>query len=100
VRERRRQRGLPLPIADEVLPFRPHACNEESSTTAGERPTDANEERHTLELRTEVTMARVADAWTQMVAAEQVGSSRQVLNGLEAAYLSELKACYAAQVAN
>ena len=70
VRERRRQRGLPLPIADRVLPFR---------LSAGHAPAAAGE-------------GRVAEAWGAVQAAEQAGRSRRVLRELEEAYLAEVAA--------
>lgn len=70
VRERRRRCGLPLPIADRVLPFR---------LSAGYAPAAAGE-------------GRVAEAWGALQAAEQAGRSRRVLRELEEAYLAEVAA--------
>ena len=69
VRERRRQRGLPLPVGEKVPPFRPPAGSA-SSLEAGE--------------------ARVAEAWMALQSAEQARRSRRVLRELEEAYLAEL----------
>lgn len=71
VRERRRQRGLPLPVAQKVLPFRPVASLPSSPLDAGE--------------------ARVARAREALQAAETAGRSRQVLRELEEAYHGEVK---------
>ena len=70
VRERRRQRGLPLPVADKVLPFRPTAGSA-SSVEVGE--------------------SRIVEAWGELLAAEQAGRSRHVLHELEDAYLAEME---------
>jgi hypothetical protein len=90
VRERRRQFGLPLPVADKVFPFRPRpsidATPEYQPLTSDEHPTLADPSRQ----RVTLAEGRVADAWAQLQEAEQVGRSRRVLDGLEAAYLAEL----------
>ena len=73
VRERRRQFGLPLPIADKVLPFR-----------AGSAPESS--ERLPSELAYTSAEARVAEAWERLDEAERSGRSSRTLRALEAAY--------------
>jgi hypothetical protein len=90
VRERRRQFGLPLPIGDKVLPFR---LRPSIDATPGYQPLTSDEHLPLADpSRQRVTLAegRVAHAWAQLQEAEQVGRSRRVLDGLEAAYLAEL----------
>src|SRR5262249_40155924 len=41
VRERRRQRGLPLPVAEKVLPFRPASTNAETGGMSDQRSRSA-----------------------------------------------------------
>jgi hypothetical protein len=92
VRERRRQRGLPLPIAEKVLPFRAAGCDEPPLPSA-ELTTDAGDQvslGNLLHLRVARAEGRVADAWARLAAAEQAGIAPRVLDGLEAAYLAEL----------
>ncbi len=96
MRERRRQRGLPLPIADKVLPFcaavydEPH--DEDPAADASDCDT-VNAPRQGPEARAE---SRVSEAWARLAAAEQAGSTRPVLEGLEEAYHAEVAAYRAA----
>jgi hypothetical protein len=69
VRERRRQFGLPLPVAEKVLPFLPTAGSA-SLTDTGE--------------------ARVAEALAALQAAELRCEPHRSIDRLEAAYLAEL----------
>ncbi len=75
VRERRRQRGLPLPIAEKVLPFR-------SSTSPEASPCEP------VHTGAEV---RVAEAWERLDAAERSGRSPRTLRALEVACLEALE---------
>ncbi len=70
VRERRRQRGLPLPIAEKVLPFRVTGHEKEVATHSA----DIGPSAHAGQAQT-----RVAEAWAQLAAAEQAGRSRRIL---------------------
>jgi hypothetical protein len=76
VREWRRQRGLPLPVAGKVLPFRPippyaaHPAIEQAPLLDAVAPKDLGT------LRTALAEARVEDAWARLAAAEQAGSTR------------------------
>jgi hypothetical protein len=106
VRERRRQRGLPLPLADKVLPFRAYppadtsadasASHEQVLPAVGPTPAAATAADTNApavdprQRRAEVAEGRVAEAWARLAAAEQAGSMRRVLGRLEAAYLAEL----------
>ena len=98
MRERRRQRGLPLPIAEKVLPFRSAARSEhvlpgDDTRAPGDGPEVPSDP---LQARLARVEARIAEAWVRLEAAEHAGSSRRVLDGLEEAYLAELAALQAA----
>jgi hypothetical protein len=103
VRERRRQRGLPLPIADKVLPFRAHThdvngSDDEPIAPDGEPMAphwQAGDDIGPTYPRAEHAEARVAEAWTQLEHAEAAGRSRKVLGALEAAYLAEMAVLHA-----
>ncbi len=69
VRERRRQRGLPLLVAEKILPFRP--------TAGSVSPMEAGE-------------ARVAEAFGALQAAELRCEAHRALDRLEGAYLAEM----------
>lgn len=83
VRERRRQRGLPLPIADKVLPFRPVT----SDGRVAELPME-----DALEYGAE---ERMAEAWQRLAEAEHSQTPARTLN---TAYLQEARAYAAVQV--
>jgi hypothetical protein len=70
VRERRRQFGLPLPVAEKVLPFLPGADSAVPPADAGE--------------------ACMAKTWAALQAAERAGRSPRALRDLEEAYLAEV----------
>ena len=91
VRERRRRRGLPLPIADKVLSFRPgvtpEATHEDPLLVSDDSLSEVSDP-----LRFRMTLAewRVAEAFAALQDAELRGASRRALDRLEAAYLAEL----------
>jgi hypothetical protein len=77
VRERRRQRGLPLPLADKVLPVR---------TGANTAPIE-----EALSVQSPYDEAgRLAEAWLRLDEAERRGANARTLRALEAAYLREV----------
>ncbi len=104
VREKRRQCGLPLPLADNVLPFRAAVREEQAQLGKDPAPDAALGDTPSDPIRARVARAeaRVAEAWAQLAEAEHAESSRRVLDGLEEAYLAELTAHRAtiAQVPN
>ena len=83
VRERRRQRGLPLPIAEKVLPFRPSQAGERAnapvSGESGGEPSGVDG-----------ALARAAEAWEFLAVAEAASRPRKELDRLEEAYHVEL----------
>ena len=91
VREKRRQRGLPLPIAEQVLPFRLSATD---GATADDIPligdADLSTATDPLQLRVVRAEGRVAGAFAALQDAELRGASRRALDRFEAAYLAEL----------
>jgi hypothetical protein len=94
VRQRRRQRGLPLPIADKVLPFRAASCGDASHGDERSPPTDEATADREQPLdpalwRAALAEACVVEAWARLAAAEQAGSARRVLDALEAPYLAK-----------
>ncbi len=96
VRERRRQRGLPLPIADKVLPFRPDVTSEpasgEESMTGYDGPPIVTAP---LLRRAVLSEEQVAEAFTALQEAELRGASRRVLDRLEAALFAEVSVHHA-----
>jgi hypothetical protein len=107
VRERRRQRGLPLPIAEKVLPFRAdppahtaaNACADDEQrlvsiggplSAPAPAPATSEPAWDPRQLHAALAEGRVAESWAHLEAAERVGSTRRVLDDLEAAYLTEL----------
>jgi hypothetical protein len=100
VRERRRQRGLSLPVADKVLPFRASATPE---TTTGAPPPIIDDGlavgTEPLQLHATLAEGRVAGAFAALQEAELCGASRRELECLEEAYFAEA-ATYEAAVAN
>jgi hypothetical protein len=78
VRERRRQRRLPLPLADKVLPMRP--------MTAGKLLAEPSTEGREAE-------ERMADAWLRLAVAEQQQASARELAMLADTYLYAVKIC-------
>jgi hypothetical protein len=93
VRERRRQRELPLPVAEKVLPFRLGAAADASADDARpfneDVPTSATDP---LRFRVMLAEGRVAEAFATLQTAELRGSSRQSLDRLQEAYLAEVAA--------
>jgi hypothetical protein len=88
VRERRRH-GLPVPLADKVLPFRPVA-------SAGLIPEPPAEEKiREGGAAQRVVGVRMVDAWRRFAEAEQRQTSPRALQALETAYLQEAQS-YAA----
>src|SRR5260370_21950658 len=89
VRERRRQRGLPLPVADKVLPFRPsptpNATSDDLPTTGDD---DLSAASDPLQLRAALADGRVAEAFAAFQDVELRGAPRRVLAHLPAAALS------------
>jgi hypothetical protein len=93
VRERRRQRGVPLPIADKVLPFVPRTSpnahslmRDDASADEGMgngAPTDA------LRRRRARAEGRVAEAFAALTTGEQRRATRQVRDRLKAACFVE-----------
>jgi hypothetical protein len=68
VRERRRERGLPLPVAEKALPFVPAAC----------------------QILVETGEARLAEAWMELQDVEHARRPPRLLRELEAVYLAEV----------
>ena len=97
VRERGRQRGLPFPIAEKVLPFRPPVRNEATPTAEPTANPDPDEPQGRVDLGNVPAEARVAAAWHRLAAAELAGSSRRELEALEAAYHAEVATYRAAR---
>lgn len=98
MRERRRQFGLPLPIADKVLPFRPCVVPDtayEHSPLPGDDTLTATDP---LQLRVAMAEEQVAASFAALQDAELRGASRQALDRLEEAYRTEV-ATYEADVA-
>jgi hypothetical protein len=92
VRERRRQRGLPLSLADKVLPFRVPSIDEHLATRRGDvSDAEGGDSFWTLS-RAEAAETRMAEAWTCLSAAELAGRSQRTLDTLEAAHRMELGA--------
>ena len=96
MRERRRQFGLPLPIADKVLPFRPGSSTETPCDDVL-LTSDCTYDGGSLpELcATQTALAddgRVAEAFAALERAEQRGAPRRALDRLEDAYLVEMAA--------
>ena len=90
VRQRRRQFGLPLPIADKVLPYRP--CST-CSAPKNEPPRclDANTSPlDPLRLRLDLAKGRIAEAYAALQSAEFRGATSRDLDLLEEAYLAEI----------
>jgi hypothetical protein len=91
IRERRRQRGLPVPFAEKVLPFRPTVA----LAAMQEYPwldSDAGLPVLTdsLQLRVKLAEGRVAETFAVLQDAELRGASRQTLDRLEKAYFAEV----------
>jgi hypothetical protein len=97
VRERRRQRGLPLPIAEKVLPFRTYSGGDEQTTTAAQPSADADGHVDLEYVRAEGAEVRVAEAWARLAAAEQAGGKQRTLRKLESAFFAAM-AAYGAEV--
>jgi hypothetical protein len=100
VRERRRQRGLPLPLAEKVLPFRTNAASQ--GARGDEQPAELISSHRgepsgdSLPPRAALAETRVAEAWACLAAAEREGATRRALDRLEVAYLTELATYHAA----
>src|SRR5262249_41486823 len=84
VRERRRQRGLPVPIAEKVLPFRLVAAD----VPAAEPAADGEAVAPGVERGAEV---RMTEAWLRSAEAEWRQAAARELQGLEEAYLHEAR---------
>ncbi len=89
VRERRRQRGLPLPVAEKILPFREPPGDDDSTSPVGEGDV-------TMPSRAEAAQARATDAWSRLDAAALAGHPLRELDGLEEIYHAEMEAYRAA----
>jgi hypothetical protein len=91
VRERRRKRGLPLPIAEKVLPLLPcatsEAASDDSPLIAADGEPALNDPLHR---RAALAEARVAETFEALQDAELHGTSQRILDHLEAAYLTEM----------
>lgn len=96
VRERRRHRGLPVPVADKVLPFRLHCplAPEPSARLAAESPAEGEVQVQEAE---RVAKVRLAAAWLRLAEAEQLQVSPQEVRELEIAYLQEVESLAAAR---
>jgi hypothetical protein len=96
VRERRRQRELPLPIAEIVLPFRLGA---KGDATTYDTPLDGDAGLSTgtdpLQLRAACAKERVAEAFAALQDAELRGVLRRKRDHLEGAYHAEMRTCRA-----
>jgi hypothetical protein len=94
VRERRRQRGLPLPLAEKVLPFWA-ASRDEEGRPIGEPLSDVGDREASVEVmqpRSAPAEARLEEAWARLVVAERAEKTRRTLDTLEADYLAALAA--------
>ena len=98
VRERRRLRGLPLPVAEKVLPFRsslsavtdqklPEVSKLPAKWPSRDAEGGAEEEVY---LRAQLAEYRMAEAWMRLEEAERQGVARRRLHALEVAYLQEV----------
>ena len=86
VRERRRQFGLPLPIAEKVLPFR--AAREQPRTSAS--PEGEGDPSRTAQPDSSLGWRELLhDSWTLLAAAELRGATTRELDALEATFLRE-----------
>jgi hypothetical protein len=78
VRERRHQHGLPLPLAEKVLPFR----LPDPAVLSAEPPMyDA-----AVAMAASRAKERMAEAWLRLREAERHGATEQDLRALESAY--------------
>jgi hypothetical protein len=97
VRERRRQRGLPLPILDKVLPFRtsamPEATHEDAPPIGEEYVLAGTDPR---QVRVALAEERMEEAFAMLQEAELRGSPTWTLERLEEAYHIEEAAFRAA----
>ena len=92
MRERRRLRGLPLPVADKVLPFQPATPKGPSPTPSSDAPDSVGDIGEGNLPRAAATGSRVADAFAALQAAELSGVPHRTLDHLEEAYLTEVAA--------
>jgi hypothetical protein len=90
VRERRRQRGLPLPIAEKMLPFRPTCTPDATSEYQLLAGYDGLSATEPCQFQAALAEGRVAEACADLQAAEMSGASRQVLDRLEEAYFTKV----------
>jgi hypothetical protein len=96
VREKRRTRGLPLPIVDRVLPVcvEGEPLTDAEETQLGATPAEQSGSRqHRAE-------GRVADAWGRLHDAEVRGQPARVVRQLEEAFHTEVATLAAIQHAN
>jgi hypothetical protein len=93
VRERRRQRGLPLPLAEKVLPFRPATSEAyvEGSVVDKLPPDGMDAEVVAASSAEDGGEMRLAAAWNQLAAAEQRQASARELQALESAFFHEAR---------
>ncbi len=91
VRERRRQRGLALPVADKLLPLRssasPETTHEDSPPLGDDALSAVTDPR---QLRMALAEGRVAEAFSALQEAELRGAPRRTQDRLEEAYFAEL----------
>ena len=97
VRERRSQRGRPLPIAEKVLPFLMTRPADETQASDGGPETRSASDEEVLRQRRDAAETRVAEMWQRLQEAERRGGSVRELNDVETALLSEVAALRAAE---
>ncbi len=89
VRERRRQRGLPLPIVDRVLPFRskPTDLADDVPLTSDD-PSDGASPKDPYTRHVVLAERRVTEAFVALEAAELSGAPHRSLDRLETLYVN------------
>jgi len=99
VRERRRHRSLPLPVAENILPFRQVSCRIDTDEPATHHsPRTAASPRGPVRSRPQWGEDRMEEAWLRLQEAEQHGAPQRLQAVLEAGYERELS-LYAATFA-
>jgi hypothetical protein len=89
----RRQRGVPLPLADKVFPFRADSVGvDEPAGPLAESAPYRRVVGSPVQVDVVVAEAYVADAWARLEAAERAGRSPRLQRALEAAYLEAMSA--------
>lgn len=100
VRQRRKERGLSVPICDKVLPLRVVCTQIASIATETEVAANVDNTQSHAQLQLMYAEARVQQAICLLEEAEICGVPIRDLEALEAAYLSELRTLEAARAAS